>query len=392
MCIFQVVQQIDYLTSSIDLNEEEQWGTRGDDNIKPPSESSSSSGSSSSKVTVGSNLQRPSEFQEQPGTTDSSSSIRKDHHTVQLCPVSSGFSSERSQTLRFTCRLGSSSRQGGLYNSNLPSSNPPQLQNLTLQDCTLSPQRNAPVRPPTPGLSPLTVNLHLPNSPHSQPHSPVSSPSIRVSPVSSPSPLSTMPRPPPVLSPSVIIETKVGSYQTPQSDHPSVGPLSPSSIPSASCSPTNPETQTVSNADSKRASSAGSAPGAPQVCTATVATAKPPTTQGRRGRKPPPYPHHRLSEHTKKVKEPRKAPPYPEKRRLLSTTVWDNEAGGGGRSKQSHIHSTSHKSTRVESDLRLAKLSWDQVSKVTGRRGNLGEYVRKDSLAMQTSFSLSPPR
>lgn len=387
------MQQIENLTSSLDLNEEEPWGTRGDDSTKPASDSSSSSGSSSGKVTVSSTLQRPSELQGQPGTAESSSTNRRDHHSVQLGPVSSGFSSERSQTLQFTCRLRSSSRQGGPYKNNVPPSSPPQLQNLTPHDCNLSPQKNLPVRPPTPGLSPLTVNLNPPSSPGSQPHSPTSSSSIRVSPVSSPSLLSTKPHPPPVLSPSVIIETKVGYYQIPQSDHPSVGPLSPLSTPSTSCPPTHSEIQTVSNADrDSRASSAGFVHGAPQVFSTTAATAKPPTTQGRKGRKPPPYPHHRISEHTKKGKEPCKAPPYPEKRRLLSTTVWDNEAGGGGRSKQSHIHSTSHKSAREESDLRLAKLSWDQVSKVTGRRGNLGEYVRKNSLAMQTCFSLSPSR
>lgn len=314
------MQQIDYLTSAIDLNEEEQCGTRGDDDTKPASDSSSSSGSSSSKVTVSSTLQRPSKLQGHPGTISSSSIDRRDRHSVQLGPVSSGFSSERSQTLRLTCRLSSSSRQGGPY-KNTPST-PPQLQNLTPHDCTLSAQRNLPVRPPTPGLSPLTVNLNPPGSPGSQPHSPTSSTSIRVSPTSSPSLLSTKPHPPPVLSPSVIIETKVGYYQTPQSDHPSVGPLSPLSTPSASCPPTDSEIPTVSNADrDSQASSAGSVHGAPQVCSTTAATVKPPSTQGRKGRKPPPYPHHRISEHTKKGKEACKAPPYPEKRRLLSTTV-----------------------------------------------------------------------
>lgn len=310
------MQQIDYLTSSIDLNEEEQQRTEGGDSAKPPSDSSSSSGSSSSEVTVGITHQRPSEPEDQPGTTESSGTLRRDHHSSQsppnvlLCPVTSEFSSERSRTLRFTC-----TRQSG------PG---PQLQNLTSHDLTLSPQRSLPVRPPTPGLSPLTVNLHHPNSPGSQPHSPGPSSSVRVSPVSPPSPLSPKPHPPPTLSPSVIIENKIGSYQTPQSDHPSAGPFSPSSTqpPPASCSPTDSETQTVSNNDREmRASSAGPAHRPSQACTAPAATAIPPTAQGRRSRKPPPYPHHRPSEHTKKVKEPRKAPPYPEKRRLLSTTV-----------------------------------------------------------------------
>ncbi|XP_037624820.1 uncharacterized protein LOC119487842 [Sebastes umbrosus] len=314
----EVVQQIDYLTSSIDLNAEEQQGTDRGDSANPPSDSSSSSGSSSSEVTVGSVHRRPSEPE---GTTDSCGSLRRGHHSrsqsppnVLLCPVTSGFSSERSRTLRFTCSLGSSSpRRAGP--PCVPSSNP--HQNLTSHDITLSPQRSLPVRPPTPGLSPLTVNLHHPNSPGSQPHSP--GPPSSISPVSS---LSPKPHPPPTLSPSVIIENKVGSYQTPQRDHPSAGLLSPSSTqpPSASCPPTDSET--VSSADRERqASSAGPVHRPSQVCCAPAATAKPPTAQGRRGRKPPPYPHHGPSEHTKKVKEPRKAPPYPEKRRLLSTTV-----------------------------------------------------------------------
>ncbi|XP_051232600.1 bromodomain-containing protein 4B-like [Dicentrarchus labrax] len=329
----EVVQQIDNLTSSIDLNEEEQQRTAGGDMAKPTSDSSSSSGSSSSEVTVGSTHQRLSEPENGPGTTDSSGTLRRDHHSrsqsppnVLLCPVNSAFSSERSRTLRFTCSLGSSPRQGGQlqYNNNLPPSNRPQLQNLTSHDLALSPQRNLPVRPPTPGLSPLTVNLHHPNGPGSQPPSPGPSSCIRVSPVSPPFPLSPKPHPPPTRSPSVIIENKIASYQTPQSDHPSGVQCSPSSIqpPLASCPPTNSETQTVSNNDrERRTSSAGSVHRPSQVCTAPTATAKPPTAQGRRGRKPPPYPHHRPSEHTKKVKEPRKAPPYPEKRRLLSTTV-----------------------------------------------------------------------
>ncbi|XP_059196372.1 uncharacterized protein LOC131977189 [Centropristis striata] len=315
----EVVQQIDYLTSSIDLNAEEQQGTeRGD--------SSSSSASSSSEVTIGSIHRRPSEPEDQPGTTDSSGSLRRGQHNrsqsptnVLLCPVNSDFSSERSRTLRFSCSPGSSARQGGPLqnNNNLPSSNP--SQNLTSHDISLSPQRSLPVRPPTPGLSPLTVNLHHPNSPGSQPHSPGPSSSIRVSPVS---PLSPKPHPPPTLSPSVIIENRLGSYQTPQSDHPSAGLLSPSSAqpPSASCPPTDSET--VSNTDrERRASSAGPVHRPSQVCSAPAATAKAPTAQGRRGRKPPPYPHNGPFEHTKKAKEPRKAPPYPEKRRLLSTTV-----------------------------------------------------------------------
>ncbi|XP_044217663.1 uncharacterized protein LOC122989048 [Thunnus albacares] len=310
----EVVQQIDHLTSSIDLNEEEQQQhTSGGDR-------SPSSGSSSSEVLVGSTHQRPSEPEDQPGTTHSSGTLRRNHRTrsqsppnVQMCPVNSGFSSEKTRTHWLTSSLPSAV-------SSVKISNPTQLQNLTSHDLTLSPQRTLLVRPPTPGLSPLTVNLHHSSSPGSQPHSPGHCSSIGVSPVSPPSPLSPKSHPPPALSPSVIIETKVGSYQTPQSDHPSAGPLCPSLTqpPSASCPPTDSETQTVSNTDRERgASSAGPV----QLCTTPAATAKPTAAQGRRGRKPPPYPHHKLSEQTKKVKEPRKAPPYPEKRRLLSTTV-----------------------------------------------------------------------
>uniref|UniRef100_UPI0037E9C961 serine/arginine repetitive matrix protein 1 n=1 Tax=Semicossyphus pulcher TaxID=241346 RepID=UPI0037E9C961 len=299
----EVVHQIDYLTSSIDLNEEEQQGTEGGDRANPPGDNSSGSGSSSGEVMVESSNQRPSVREHQPGTSDCSGTLRRDRHSrsqsppnVLLCP---------SRALRFTCSLGSSPRRGGL---NLSPSNPPQLQNLTLNDPNVSPQRSLPVRPPTPGLSPLTVNLHHPSSPASQPHSPGPLSSIRVSP---PSPRSPKHHQPPIYSPSVTKENKVGAYQTPQSDHPSAGLLSP---PSASCPPTKSETQTASNTDrERRASSAGPVH--------RPSEAKPTTAQGRRGRKPPPYPHHRHSENTKKAKEPRKAPPYPEKRRLLSTTV-----------------------------------------------------------------------
>ncbi|XP_029003535.1 uncharacterized protein LOC114853869 [Betta splendens] len=287
----EVVGQIDYLTSSIDLNEEE-WATMDDGDSS--SCSGSSSGSSSSRVTVGSAPHVPPEPPRSPATT------RRDH------PLSS-HPSERSRALQVTCRSGSASRQGGPHHNNLPLFNPIQLQSLAPHDCTLSGQRLPPGRPPTPGLSPLTVNLHPPSSPGSQPRSPVASPSIRVSPASSPPRLSTKPHPPPVLSPSVIIETKAGFYQTPQRDHPSAGPLSPSSAPSAGRPPAGADAPTAPDTD---------AHGAPQR-----APAAPPASQGRRGRKPPPYPHHRLLEPAKKAQEPREAPPYPEKRRLLSTTV-----------------------------------------------------------------------
>ncbi|KAK5870308.1 hypothetical protein PBY51_024958 [Eleginops maclovinus] len=261
----EVVQQIDSLTSSIDLNSE---GAEGDD-------SSSNSGSISSEVTAISTNQRPPDPGDPPSCrrdphirsksppnirSKSPPNIRsKSPPSMQLCPVNSAFS-DRGRTLRFTCSLGFSPRQGGPLHNNNPS------QNVPSHDVHLSPQRHLPVRPPTPGLSPLTVNLHHHNSPGS--HSP------------NPSPLS--PNPPAALSPSVIEKDKLG---TPQSDHPSAGLHSKS---------------------------------APQPPSAPATQAKPP--KGRRGRKPPPYPHLRPSEPTqKKVPEPRAAPPYPEKR--LSTTV-----------------------------------------------------------------------
>ncbi|KAM3618978.1 uncharacterized protein V6R79_001207 [Siganus canaliculatus] len=317
----EVVQQIDYLTSSIDLNEDEQPATAEGDGVKPPSDSKSSSGSSSSEATVGSTHQRPSELEERPGLADSSGTLRRVYHCRSQSPpnmlmgsVTFGLSSDRSRNLRFTSGLVCSSNS-----DNLPLSSPPRLQDPTSRDVTLSPQRSLPVRPPTPGLSPLTINLHHSNSPGSRPHSPGPS---SFNPASPPSPLSPKLEPPPSLCPSVIIETKIGSYQTPQSDHPSAGQLSSSSTQpsSASCPPTDSEAASRSDRD-RRASSAGPSHRPPQVCSAPAAAARPLTAQSRRGRKPPPYPHHRSSEHTKKATEPRKAPPYPEKRRLLSTTV-----------------------------------------------------------------------
>lgn len=289
-----MVHQIDYLTSSIDLNEEEQPRTEGGEFAKPSSDSSSGSGSSSGEVILGSTHLRLPEQENHPAMSEVSGKLRSGHRhsrsqsppNMLLCP---------SRTLRFTCSLGSSPRRGG---HSLTSSNPPQFQND-------SPQRTLPVRPPTPGLSPLTVNLHHPGSPASQPHSPEPLSSIRVSP---PSPLSPKSHQPPINNPSVVIESKAGAQETSQSDHPSA------QAPSASCPPTNSETQTDSNTNrERRASSAGPVQ--------RPSEAKPLTAQGRRGRKPPPYPHHRLSDPTEKAKEPRKAPPYPEKRRLLSTTV-----------------------------------------------------------------------
>lgn len=301
-----MVQQIDHLTSTIDLNEEEEEEEEGTgrESTKPPSDSSYSSGSSSSETTVGFTHQRLSEPANQPETVYLSGTLRGEHHSRSQSPpnVQLRLLSERSRTLHLTGSVGASPKHGGKL---------PYPSNLTTHDHTRSPQRSLPARPPTPGLSPLTVNFHLPSSSGSQPHSPGATSSIRISSISPPSPLSSKANPPPALSPSVIIQTKVGSYQTTQSDLPSAGPLSPSSnlLPSASCPPTDSETETGFAANTeRRASSAGPS----HVCAAA---------RGHRGRKPPPYPHHRLSENTKKVKEPRKAPPYPEKRRLLSTTV-----------------------------------------------------------------------
>ncbi|MEQ2242815.1 hypothetical protein ILYODFUR_000601 [Ilyodon furcidens] len=309
--IKEVVQQIDYLTSSIDLDDEELQRTA--EEAKPPSDSSYSSGSTSSEVTVHGAQQRPTGAENQPGTVDSYGTLSREDHSRsqpsqngQLRSITSGFLSERSRTVRLTCGPIPSPRKSmsGAHTNSLPPFNPAPLKKLTTQDHILSPKRSLPARPPTPGLSPLTVNLHYPSSPASQP----------------PSPLSPKPYPPPALSPSVIIQTKAGPYQTPQSDLPSACPLSSSLTHSlsASCPPINSKTKSFPLHDKeRRASSAGPS----HACTVSAGAAKPPTGQGRRGRKPPPYPHHRLSEPTKKVKEPRKAPPYPEKRRLLSTTV-----------------------------------------------------------------------
>lgn len=297
----EVVQQIDNLTSSIDLEEEEQkWPGGGD--------------SSSGEETACADNHRL--VAPEPGAV---ATLRRRDSTrsqsppnILLGPVTSGLSLERSQGLRFTCRLGGSPRLRRTFPlaNTLPSSGPTVknqslLQNLTSHEASRSTQRSLPVRPPTPGLSPLTVNLHCSNSPGSQ--SPDASPSIIVSPSS---PQSPNPPPPPALSPSVIIET-------PQDDHPS------SSLPRgppASCPPST--TQTVLNvAGQRRSHSAGPVHRPRQVFTKPPDTGKPTAAPSRRGRRPPPYPHHRLSEPTKTEKEPRKAPPYPEKRRLLSTTV-----------------------------------------------------------------------
>ncbi|XP_061681194.1 uncharacterized protein LOC133503511 [Syngnathoides biaculeatus] len=245
----EVVHQIDYLTSCIDLDEEEDYqGTGG--------ESCSSSGSH--EVTVISAHPRPSVSVDHRGATFT---LRKDHHSGRRTPP---------------------------------------IEPLP----TVSPPRSLPVRPPTPGLSPLTVNLHAPGSPKSPLSSPGGSSSVMISPIS---PVSPKCHSTAVLGPSVIIEL-------PRSDHQATVRFCPSATsrhPSASCPPTDSEMPAHSDKE-RRASSAG-----PPL----TGAAKPLSRQGHRARKPPPYPHPKLSDPAKPAQDPRKAPPYPEKRRLLSTTV-----------------------------------------------------------------------
>ncbi|XP_054645492.1 arginine-glutamic acid dipeptide repeats protein [Dunckerocampus dactyliophorus] len=260
----EVVQQIDYLTSCIDLDEEDPQQAGGGD-------SSSSSGSSSNEVTVISTHPRASQSEDHRGAT-----LRRDPPNGSRSPPNEFCT----RTLRFG--LGSSPKRGGLLT-------------LVNNPDSSSPQRSLPVRPPTPGLSPLTVNIHPPGSPSSR----GGSSSVMVSPIS---PVSPKPHPTAVLCPSVVI------------DHPATVRFCASVTsrhPSASCPPTDSETP--SHADGERRASSAGLP--------VAATAKAASGQGRRGRKPPPYPHHRLSQPPQAAKEPRKAPPYPEKRRLLSTTV-----------------------------------------------------------------------
>lgn len=299
-CFFiKVVQQIEFLTSTIDLDEDEpqQSATGGGRSAEPAGDGGDSrSGSGRSRL-------RPLECEDKLKEPDSCSALRINDHcggrsppAVLLSTVTSGFLTDRKRNSRFT----------SAPQSDLPQHNdqPTPLQS----EPPLSSLRELPVRPPTPGLSPLTVNLHHPSSPASPPQSPSPSPStssasstssIKVSP---PSPLRPKPPAPPTLCPSVIIENKTRTRQPPESGHP-CPPLTAARTPSSS--------------DGEPASFAGPIrkPGP------SVSNARPPTSQDRRGRKPPPYPHQGASELTKKAKEPRKAPPYPEKRRLLSTTV-----------------------------------------------------------------------
>lgn len=301
-CFFvKVVQQIEFLTSTIDLDEDEpqQSATGRGGGAEPAGDGGDSRPGS------GRSRPQPSECEDKPKEPDSCSVLRINHHSggrsppvVLLSTVTSGYLTDRKRSPRFTYTPESKWPQ--------PQHNDPpaQLQSEPPQ----SSLRELPVRPPTPGLSPLTVNLHHPSSPASPPRSPSPSPSsssassassIKVSP---PSPLPPTPPAPPTLCPSVIIENKTRTHQPPESGHP-CPPLTAARTPSAS--------------DGAPASFTGpiSKP------SPAVSNARPPTSQDRRGRKPPPYPHPGASELTKKAKEPRKAPPYPEKRRLLSTTV-----------------------------------------------------------------------
>ncbi|XP_061635274.1 uncharacterized protein LOC133480738 isoform X2 [Phyllopteryx taeniolatus] len=281
----EVVHQIDYLTSCIDLDEEQQYQATG-------GESCSSSGSH--EVTVISAYPRPSVSVDHRGATFA---LRRDHPSGGRSPpieLPCQLGTELTRTLRFE----SSPQRGGL----LTLVNNPDFSTQPLP--TVSPQRSLPVRPPTPGLSPLTVNLHAPGSPKSPPSSPGGSSSVMISPIS---PVSPKCHPTAVLGPSVIIEL-------PRSDHQATVRFCRSATsrhPPASCPPTDSETPAHADKE-RRASSAG-----PPLAGA----ARPPSRQGCRARKPPPYPHHRLSDAAKTLQDPRKAPPYPEKRRLLSTMV-----------------------------------------------------------------------
>ncbi|KAK7889512.1 hypothetical protein WMY93_025072 [Mugilogobius chulae] len=269
----EVVQQIDYLTSSIDLNEDEQPETQTQ---------SSSNSSSSSAMTVGSVIHRPSGAAHNTDLwrDNQTTSRSQSPPSVLLLPVNT----EHSGTLRLGFK------KGGLNHS------PEQSDSLTFAS-PISPQRTLPVRPPTPGLSPLTVSMQHPNSPVSQPESPSPAPS---SSISHQSPLYL--RPPAPFCPSI----NPGCYPNPSNSRTSAPLVS------------NVRPPTGMEADGeRRALSAGHIPGAYHM---TLPLKPRAGQQGRRGRKPPPYPHHRLQENLK-AKEPRKAPPYPEKKKLLSTTV-----------------------------------------------------------------------
>lgn len=298
-CFFiKVVQQIEFLTSTIDLDEDEpqQSATGGGRSTEPAVDGGDS------RLGSGRSRPQPSECEDKPKEPELCSALRINHQcggrsppTLLLSTVTSGFLTDRKRSPRFT-----SAPQSDWPQHNDP---PAPLQS----EPPLSSLRELPVRPPTPGLSPLTVNFHHPSSPASPPRSPSLSPSsssasstssIKVSP---PSPLRPKPPAPPTLCPAVIIENKARTHQPPESGH--------------LCPPLAARTPSAN--DGEPASFAGPIS---KPCP-SVSSTRPSASQDRRGRKPPPYPHQGASELTKKAKEPRKAPPYPEKRRLLSTTV-----------------------------------------------------------------------
>ncbi|KAK6320454.1 hypothetical protein J4Q44_G00095610 [Coregonus suidteri] len=254
----EVVQQIELLTSSIDLSE-------GDASPSLPSDSSSTS----SGVAMGSSHQRP---------------------------------------------RGEEARQGDAALSSLTRTNSPQRHNPASSPVRLphqlapNPHRSSPVRPPTPGLSPLSTN-----PPHPNTHDPsVKSKSLYypLNPASNStlfhtlglSPHKKSPPPhPSALGPSVTVETQTGPpMRAPR-------PVSP---------PRGLKTQT--RVEGVRTTSAKSL-GLTQGQTVPHGPGRVP---GPKGRKPPPYPHNgHFDRGASKGKDPRKAPPYPVKRRLLSTTV-----------------------------------------------------------------------
>ncbi|KAL1023287.1 hypothetical protein UPYG_G00038730 [Umbra pygmaea] len=252
----EVVQQIELLTSSIDLREGE---------VSPNLPSGSSSTSSSSGVAMGSSHQRPG---------------------------------------------GGGARQGGLALLHPIGADSPQTHKPVCLPY-LPASKGSPVRPPTPGVSPLRINPHNPNtydppgknrSPH-HPRNTASSPNrpevlCLINPASnaalchnlglSPHTCTRL-TPPSAPGPSVTVEAPAG---------PHIRECLPDSPLRA------PQTQTWGE---------GVRPTSPQGQR---------RVPGSRGRKPPPYPHNRLLERVvSKGNDLRKAPPYPGKRRLLSTTV-----------------------------------------------------------------------
>lgn len=250
------MQQIELLTSSIDLSEEE----------ASPSQPSDSS---SSGVAKGSSHQR----------------LRGEEARQEEAAVSSPI------------------RTNSLQPHNPASS----LVCLPHQPAP-SPHRSSPVRPPTPGLSPISTN-----PPHPNTHDPsVKSKSLHypLNPASnsalfhilglSPHEISPPPHPS-ALSPSVTLETQTGP--------PMRSPL-PVSPPRALKTQTMVEGVRTTSAKSLGLTQGQTVPHGPG------------RVPGPKGRKPPPYPHDgQFDRGASKGKDPRKAPPYPVKRRLLSTTV-----------------------------------------------------------------------